>query len=39
MDGERIRAGWAGLAATVENELIGWRAAHPTATLSGPSRK
>jgi len=34
MDGERIRAGWAGLAATVEGELIGWRAAHPTATLA-----
>lgn len=33
MDGERIRAGWAGLAATVEGELIGWRAAHPRATL------
>jgi hypothetical protein len=34
MDGERIRAGWAGLAEAVEQELIGWREAHPTATLA-----
>lgn len=34
MDGEHIRAGWAGLTAAVEEELIGWRAAHPTATLA-----
>ena len=34
MDGERIRAGWAGLAEAVERELVGWRAAHPTATLA-----
>jgi hypothetical protein len=34
MDGERIRAGWDGLAAAVERELIEWRAAHPKATLA-----
>jgi hypothetical protein len=34
MDGERIRTGWAGLAATVESELVGWRTAHPRATLA-----
>jgi hypothetical protein len=34
MDGERICAGWGGLAEAVERELIGWRQLHPTATLS-----
>ena len=34
MDGERIRAGWDGLAEAVERELIEWRAAHPQATLT-----
>lgn len=34
MDGERIRTGWAGLAATVESELVEWRTAHPRATLA-----
>jgi hypothetical protein len=34
MDSERIRAGWEGLATGVEQDLIGWREAHPTATLA-----
>ena len=34
MDGERLRSGWAGLAAGVEEELAAWRAAHPRATLA-----
>src|SRR5712691_9454384 len=34
MDGERLRAGWAGLAAAVEQDLAGWRVEHPTATLA-----
>ena len=33
MDGERLREGWAGVAASVEQELVEWRVAHPRATL------
>ncbi len=34
MDGERLRIGWEGLAAGVEQDLAAWRAAHPRATLA-----
>jgi hypothetical protein len=34
MDGERLRTGWAGVAAGVERELVEWREAHPRATLT-----
>jgi len=34
MDGERIQAGWSGLAAAVEGELVTWRERHPRATLA-----
>ena len=33
-DGEQIGSGWAGLSQEVEQELRGWRAAHPRATLT-----
>lgn len=33
MDGERLRDGWAGVAAAVEQEMVEWRVAHPRATL------
>lgn len=33
MDGERLRTGWVGVAAGVEQEMVEWRVAHPRATL------
>lgn len=33
MDGEGLRTGWSGVAAGVEQELAGWRVAHPRARL------
>ena len=34
MDGERLEQGWAELQVEVGQELSGWRAAHPRATLA-----
>jgi hypothetical protein len=34
MDAAAMRAGWAGVVAEVEQELVAWRQAHPKATLT-----